>query len=103
MLRLGRGQIEPALVGIAVAGDQRRALGACVEPDAAQDAPHAVLGDSQAAPLLAGELGADSARPVAGVEFPRFCGVLRTCGASAAGRMDCDAEDEAAVSGAVPA
>jgi hypothetical protein len=33
------------------------------------------------------------------LEFPRFCGVLSTCGASVAGRMDTDAEDEAAVPG----
>ena len=37
------------------------------------------------------------------VEFPRFCGVLSTCGESAAGRMDWNAEVETAVSGAVPA
>jgi hypothetical protein len=36
------------------------------------------------------------------LEFPRFCGVLSTCGASAAVGMDTGAEDEAAVSGAVP-
>jgi hypothetical protein len=36
-------------------------------------------------------------------EFPRFCGVLSTCGESAAGRMDWNAEVETAVSGAVPA
>ena len=32
-------------------------------------------------------------------EFPRFGGVLRTCGESAAVRMDTDAEDEACLSG----
>jgi hypothetical protein len=36
------------------------------------------------------------------MEFPRFCGVLSSCGASAAGRMDADAEVQAAVSGVVP-
>ncbi len=43
------------------------------------------------------------ADPVREVEFPRFCGVLSTCDASVAGRMDWNAEIEAAVSGAVPA
>jgi hypothetical protein len=37
------------------------------------------------------------------MEFPRFCGVLITCDASVAGRMDWNAEIEAAVPGAVPA
>src|SRR4051812_27298158 len=37
------------------------------------------------------------------LEFPRFCGVLSTCGESAAVRMDIDAEDEACLSGVVPA
>ena len=36
-------------------------------------------------------------------EFPRYCGVLSTCGESAAGRMDSNAEDTACLSGAVPA
>jgi len=36
------------------------------------------------------------------LEFPRFCGVLSTCDASVAGRMDTDAEDEAAVPRSVP-
>lgn len=39
----------------------------------------------------------------ADLEFPRFCGVLTACGASVAGRMDIDAENEACLSGAVPA
>ena len=37
------------------------------------------------------------------VEFPRVCGVLSTCGESVAGRMDWNAEIEAAVPGSVPA
>jgi D-alanyl-D-alanine carboxypeptidase len=37
------------------------------------------------------------------VEFPRYCGVLSTCGESAAVRMDTDAEDEACLSGILPA
>ena len=40
---------------------------------------------------------------VAMLEFPPICGVLSTCDASVAGRMDWNAEIEAAVSGGVPA
>ena len=45
----------------------------------------------------------DSQDHVVDVEFPRFCGVLSTCDASVAGRMDWNAEIEAAVPGPVPA
>jgi len=37
------------------------------------------------------------------LEFPRFCGVLSTCGESVAVRMDSNAQDKACLSGAVPA
>jgi len=37
------------------------------------------------------------------LEFPRFCGVLSTCGESAAVRMDSNAKDTACLPGAVPA
>ena len=40
---LWRGRLGLALVGVAVAGDQRQALGAGVEADAAEDAPDTVL------------------------------------------------------------
>ncbi len=51
------------------------------------------------------EAGAVAADPLGQleVEFPRFCGVLSTCDESVAGRMDWNAEIEAAVPGAVPA
>jgi hypothetical protein len=63
----GRRRVGLALVGIAVAGDQRRALGARGQPHAAQHAPRAVLGDPDATPLRPRKLGADPPRPVAGV------------------------------------
>jgi hypothetical protein len=50
-----------------VAGDQRQALVAGVEPDALQDPPDAVLGDPDASPLVAAQLGRDPPRAVARV------------------------------------
>jgi hypothetical protein len=47
--------------------------------------------------------GLASSRGLGRLEFPRFCGVLSTCDASVAGRMDGNAEDETAVPGSVPA
>src|SRR3954452_24854211 len=54
---LGRRQIGLALVRIAMPSDQRQALGAGVQAHAAQHAPHPVLADPDATPLLAGQLG----------------------------------------------
>ena len=66
MWRSGGGT-RAALVGIAVAGDQREALVAGVQPNAAQHPPDAVLRDPQAAPLLPGQLGANPPGPEARV------------------------------------
>jgi hypothetical protein len=59
--------IAGRLIGSRVAGDQPQALGASVQPVAAEDLPHAVRGDDDPAPLLPGQLRGHTPWPEARV------------------------------------
>ena len=99
----GRGRVGLALVGVAMAGDQRQSLGPGVEPDGDQHPPDPVFGDADPARLVPSQLGADPPGPESGVaeregDDPLLEVRADLVGASAAGGAHAHSSDASASS-----